>query len=409
MGKVRTKEPVREQGIFRWEMPEDTLPQDHRARLLWKVVSTLDLSGFVRDAKAVEGRQGRNVLSVHMLLTLWLYAISIGVGSAREIARRIHSDAAFQWIVGDQRVGHAKLSEFRVGHADALDKLFTDVLAALLHRGLLSLDLVAQDGTRVRASASAPSFRRARSLEECREQAALHVKAVFAEMDDAEATEAEKKARLAAALDYQRRVEAAIATVHELRAEGKDNPRSSTTDADARVMKMADGGFRPAYNVQLATAGSPLGGPRTIVGVRVTNVGSDMGSVTPMLDEIERRTQQRPAVLLADANHAAHGCIREAATRGVEAIIAVPERSKSPGRGADDDEAVAAWRERMKSERGKELYRARAGLCELPNAHLKSRLGLGQFLVRGLPKVTCVALFAALSANLVAHAAALLA
>lgn len=408
MSKVRTNEPIREQGVFRWEMPEDVLPEDHRARLLWKVVGTLELSGFMRDAKAVEGRQGRNALSVRMLLTLWLYAISIGIGSAREIARRIHSDVAFQWIVGDQSVGHAKLSEFRVGHADVLDKLFTDVLAALLHRGLLSLDLVAQDGTRVRASASAPSFRRDRSLEACREQAALHVKAVLAEMDDPEASEGEKKARLAAALDYQQRVEAAIATVHELRADGKDRPRASTTDADARVMKMADGGFRPAYNVQLATAGSPLGGARTIVGVRVTNVGSDMASVTPMLDEIERRTEQVPAVLLADANHASHDCIRDCAQRGVEAIIAVPERSKSPGRHADDDGAVVAWRERMKTDKSKELYRARAGLCELPNAHLKSRLGLTHLLLRSLPKVTCVVLLAALSANLVTHASALL-
>lgn len=261
MSKVRTNEPIREQGIFRWEMPVDTLPEDHRARLLWKVIGKLDLSGFLRNAKAVEGRQGRNVLSVRMLLTLWLYGISIGIGSAREIARRIHSDAAFQWIVGDQTVGHAKLSEFRVGHAEALDKLFTDVLAALLHRGLLSLDWVAQDGTRVRASASAPSFRRQSSLEECREQAALHVKAVLAEMDDPDGTEAEKLARLAAALDYQQRVEAAIETVRELRAEGKDKPRASTTDANARVMKMADGGFRPAYNVQLATAGSPEPAP----------------------------------------------------------------------------------------------------------------------------------------------------
>src|SRR5947209_10352021 len=73
-------------------------------------------------------------------------------------------------------------------------------------------------------------------------------------------------------------------TLRELQDEGKDKPRGSTTDADARVMKMGDGGFRPAYNVQMATAGSEMGGPRTIVGVRVTNVGSDMGSVTPMVD-----------------------------------------------------------------------------------------------------------------------------
>jgi len=409
MKRLRTREPVREQGVFRWEMPEDALSTDHPARLLWQVLGTLDLSGFNRHAKAVDGVQGRDVLSVRMLLTLWLYAISVGIGSAREIARRIHGDTAFRWIVGDQSVGHAKLSEFRIGHREVVDKLFTDVLGTLLHRRLLSLELVAQDGTRVRASASAPSFRRGESLEQCREQAALHLKAVLAEADDTEATEAEKLARLAAAVDYQRRVEDAIATVQELQAEGKKKPRASTTDADARVMKMADGGFRPAYNVQLATAGSSMGGARTIVGVRVTNVGSDMGSVSPMLDDIERRTGQLPSVLLADANHGDHDSIRDAAARGVLALISVPTpRPSATGEHAENDPPIAAWRARMQTDEAKQLFRARASLCELPNAHFKSRLGLGHLLVRGLNKVTCVALLTALASNLLAHMHALL-
>jgi transposase len=408
--RVRTREPVREQGVFRWEVPEETLGANHPARLLWRVVGTLDLSGFLRASKAVEGHQGRDALSVRMLLTLWLYAISVGIGSAREIARRIQSDTAFRWIVGDQSVGHAKLSEFRVGHREVVDKLFTDVLGTLLHRELIALDLVAQDGTRVRASASAPSFRRARSLEDCRRQAALHVKAVLAEADDPESTEAEKRARLAAALDYQRRVDEAIATVRELQSPKKKEPRASTTDAEARVMKMPDGGFRPAYNVQLATAGSPLGGARTIVGVRVTNVGSDLSSVSPMLDDIERRTGQLPTVLMADANHGDHASIRDADARGVTALIPVPKpRKGEPGERADNDPPIAAWRERMETDEAKETYRARASLCELPNAHFKSRLGLGHLLVRGLNKVTCVVLLTALASNLLAHASALLA
>jgi len=407
--RVRTAEPVREQGVFRWEIPDDALSADHPARLLWRVLGTVDLSGFLRDAKAVEGKQGRDALSVRMLLTLWLYAISVGVGSAREIARRIQSDAAFRWIVGDQSVGHAKLSEFRIGHREVVDKLFTDVLGTLLHRQLMSLDLVAQDGTRVRASASAPSFRRAESLEQCREQAALHLKAVLAEGDAPEVTQAEKLARLAAAIDYQHRVEDAIAAVQELQAQGKEKPRASTTDADARVMKMADGGFRPAYNVQLATAGSPMGGARTIVGVRVTNVGSDLGSVSPMLDDIERRTGRLPAVLLADANHAAHDDIVNATARGVTPLIAVPKTSKNPrSRHANHEPAVDAWRARMETDEAKQIYRARASLCELPNAHFKSRLGLGHLLVRGLNKVTCVVLLTALASNLLAHVHALL-
>jgi hypothetical protein len=339
-----------------------------------------------------------------MLLTLWLYAISVGIGSAREIVRRTRSDDAFRWIVGDETVSHARLSTFRAAEGVALDKLFTNVLGVLLHKGLVSLDLVAQDGTRVRASASAPSFRREASLEECREQAALHLKVVLVEADDPEATAAERAARIAGARDYQERVDAALIAVQELCEEGKEDPRASTTDADARVMKMADGGYRPGYNIQMATAGSPQGGSRTIVGVLVTNIGSDMGSVTPMLDQIEDRTGALPKVLLADANHAKHDCLRACAERGVEALISVPSRSQKAGPNADLDPAVCAWRERMCTDEAKRLFRARASLCELSNAHLKQHHGVAQVLVRGLEKVTCVAMLAALAANLVQHA-----
>lgn len=405
-GRVRMSEPMRTQGVIRFEMPEDTLPEDHRARLIWRVLQTLDLSAFAAKAKAVEGRAGRDVLSTSMLLTLWLYALSMGLGSARGIARRTLSDDAFRWIVGDKRVSHTTLSEFRVEHPEALNKLLTDVLGVLLHKGLLSLDRVAQDGTRVRASASAPSFRREASLLECREQAALHVKAVLAD-PDSEATEAERLARIAGALDYQRRVEAAIATVQTLRTEEKPKPRASTTDAEARTMKMPDGGFRPGYNIQLATAGSELGGPRTIVGVLVTNSGSDMGSITPMLEDIKARTGQLPGQLLADANHAKHSCIEAATRAGIDVIMAVPKREQCASAPASPE--VEAWRERMKTEEAKRAYRARAALCELSNAHLKCHHGTSSVLVRGLAKVTSVALFGAIAANVLAHATAWLA
>lgn len=173
-------------------------------------------------------------------------------------------------------------------------------------------------------------------------------------------------------------------------------------------MKMADGGFRPAYNIRLATAGSPLGGPRTIVGVQVTNLGSDMGAITPMLAEIERRTDQRPTTLLADANHAAHACIRAATADGVTVLVAVPARSQRPGANADDDPAIVAWRARMETDEAKQIYRARAGLCELMNAHLRTHHGVDHVLVRGIKKVTCVALLGAIASNLLQHASTLL-
>jgi transposase len=405
-------EPERAQGVIRFEMPEDELDATHPARVLWQVVGTLDLKAFLAEVKAVESKAGRPTLSPRMMLTLWLYAISQGVGSAREIHRRTECDVAYRWIVGNLAVSHHALSAFRVGHGKALDALMTDVLASLMYKGLLSLQLVAQDGMRVRAWATAPSFRTHGSLLECREQAALHLKAVLAQADNPELTRGQQIAREAAALDFKRRVEAAISTVEELQNKRgpSDKPaRASTTDAEARVMKMADGGFRPAYNVRMATAGSAMGGARTIVGALVTNIGSDMASVTPMLDEILRRTGSLPERLLADANHASHDDIRDATSRGVETLIAVPERSKAARPNRDDDPAIVAWRSRMQTPEAKTLYRARASLCELMNAHLRTLHGVDQFLVRGTAKITCVVLLGAIASNILQHAAALLA
>jgi hypothetical protein len=343
-----------------------------------------------------------------MLLTLWLYAISVNVGSGREIERRLASDPAFQWIVGDKRVGRTTLNEFRVTHPKALEKVFTDVLGVLMNKGLVSLDLVAQDGTRVRASASSPSFRSASALAGCRRQAALHLRAVLAEADDTDDVQ-QQRAREAKARDFQRRVDEAAAVVRELQ-EGNFSDktvRASTTDAEARVMKMPGSGFAPAYNVQLATAGDPQGGPRTIVGVRVTNVGSDYGSVGPMIDDIEQKCGKRPSVLLADNGHASSADIRAAADRGVTAFIAPQGRSLVKPPNPSEDPAIASWRDRMRTDEAKEQMRARASLCELSNAHIKTRFSMASLLVRGLTKVTCMVLLTALTANLVAHAAAL--
>jgi transposase len=408
VAKVRTSEPQRAQGVIRFEIPEEALPADHRARLLWGIVSQLELSSFLKEAKAFEGHQGRDHTSVRMLLTLWLYAISINVGSGREIERRLGSDPAFQWIIGDKRVGRTTLNEFRVSHPKALEKVFTDVLGVLMNKGLVSLDLVAQDGTRVRASASSPSFRSASALADCRRQAALHLRAVLAQADETDDVQ-QQRVREAKARDFQRRIDEAAAVVRELQESNFTDKtvRASTTDAEARVMKMPGSGFAPAYNVQLATAGDPQGGARTIVGVRVTNVGSDYGSVGPMIDDIEQKCGKRPTVLLADNGHASAADIRAAAERGVTALIAPQGRSMKKPPNPDEEPAVASWRERMRTDEAKEQMRARASLCELSNAHIKTRFSMASLLVRGLTKVTCMVLLSALTANLVAHAAAL--
>ena len=184
--------------------------------------------------------------------------------------------------------------------------------------------------------------------------------------------------------------------------------RASTTDAEARVMKMADGGFRPALNVRTATAGSELGGPRTIIAAQTCNIGSDMSAIEPLLDEIERRLNALPKRLLADANHASHASLKDAAARGVEVLVPVPKRSQHAGAHRDQDPVIEQWRSRMNDPDAKRVYRARASLCELTNAHLRNR-GLTQFFVRGVANANCVALIAAITANLLAHSATLLA
>jgi transposase len=402
--KARLKEPVREQVAIRYELPDATLPSSHPARVLWRVLETLDVSEFERGVKGVEGKAGRPTHSPRMLLCLWLYGISRGVGSAREIARRVRDDRGFGWIAGDVSVSHDVLRDFRIEQGEALNQLMTDILGALLQRGLVSLERVAIDGTRVRASASAPSFRREASLLECREQARLHVKAVLASAHESARARA---AAEAAARGFEARVESALGAIAQLRKMGREKPRASTTDADARVMKMPDGGFRPAYNVQFAVAGSDFGGPRTIVGLRVTQEGNDDSGLEAVTDDVQERTGQYPEAVLADGGFASHEGIEALSERGVRPVVVVPEGEKKP-RVCVPSAPVAAWRADMKSADAQAQVRMRASLVDLTNPQTKGRLGLGHLLVRGLGKVTCVVLLTAIAANLLQHGAALL-
>lgn len=391
-----------------FEVPDDALPHDHPARVLWQVFDKLDLSAFLTDSRCLEGAPGRPTMSPQMLLTLFPYAVSRGVGSARELENLCHRDSAYRWIVGDHRPSHCTLSRFRVEHLEALDTLLSDVLACLVRAGVLSLETVAVDGMRIRANASAPSFRREASLEELREQAALHLRAVLAQADDPELTAAQRAMREAKARDFQQRVERAIETVHELnegRRAGSKPARASTTDPEARNMKMADGGFRPAMNFQMATAGDVMGGPRTIVAVGVTNVGSDMGTLAPMLEQVERRTGTLPKTAMADANHANHEAIAMLERRGVEVLVPVPERtSRSKKTGSAE---IERWKARMQSPEAKKTYQGRASLCELESANAR-RMGLTQLPLRGLQKATCLGLLFAIAHDILAHAATLL-
>jgi transposase len=402
----RIVEANRTQVLLRPTDLEGLLPADHVARTLWTCVGRLDLAGFYAPIAAVEGSAGRPAIDPKILLTLWLYATSEGVGSAREVARLCEAHDAYRWICGGVHVNYHTLSDFRVAHQAALDALLTETLAVLLKEGLLTLTRVAQDGTRIRASAGAASFRREKSLHRCLAEAETQVRRCTAEDDTVVATRTARQAaaQARAARERQARVEAALAHLPAARAAKKTvaqhaEARVSTTDPEARVMKLADGGFRPAYNVEVATDT----GAQVVVGVAVTNVGSDRGASTPMLDAVTTRTDTVPPVWLMDGGFVTRDAITEAAERGVTVYAPVPA-SKGPRDPhtprPDDSTAVVAWRARMATPAAQAIYKERAATAECVNALWKEHRGLHRLRVRGLAKVYCLALWMAVTHNL---------
>lgn len=398
---------------------EATISLDHPARSVWAFVERLDLSALYGEIGSVEGRAGRAAIDPKILMALWLYATVDGVGSAREIERLTQAHDGYRWICGGVNVNHHTLSDFRCTRLDLLDDWLTHSVAVLMDQDLVKLERVAQDGMRVRASAGAASFRRRSTLERCMEEARSQVQALKGEIEAAPdaSNRRRRAARERAAVERQKRVAQALEQLAQVEEQKKkkpvakkeheteehyakrSEPRASSTDSEARVMKMADGGFRPAYNVQFSTTT----GSQIIVGVDVNNIGSDLGQLSPMLDQVEQRYDERPAQCLVDGGYARHDDIEDAQRRGTTVYAPVP-KPKDPSRDPhmalpDDSEAVAQWRERMGTEAAKDIYKQRAATAECVNAIARGR-GLTKFLVRGLSKVKAVALWYAIAHNM---------
>jgi transposase len=411
--------PQRNQIALRPIDLEATVGPEHPVRNVWAFVEGVDLSALYAEIGSVEGRAGRAAIDPRILMALWLYATVDGVGSAREIERLTEAHDAYRWICGGVNVNHHTLSDFRCARLELLDEVLTHSVAVMLDKGLVKLERVAQDGMRVRASAGAASFRRRSTLECCLEEAEAQVEALRAEIDaDPQASNRRRRAAaLRASEERQRRVAQALVQLAEVEEQKKKKPvpkkenetaeqhakrtepRASSTDPEARVMKMADGGFRPAYNVQFVTATDT----QLIVGVDVSNTGSDLGQLPPMLDQVEQRYGQRPTEWLVDGGYARHDDIEQADGRGTTVYAPVP-KPKDPSRAphlprGDDSTAIAQWRQRMGSSEAKDIYRQRAATAECVNAIARGR-GLSRFVVRGLNKVKAVALWYASAHNL---------
>ena len=405
--RIRTAN--REQTFLRPTHIDELLPSWHRARVIWEFTGGLDLTPLRATIKAVEGHAGAPAIDPRILLALWMYAISEGVGKARQLDRLCASHDAYRWILGGVTVNYHTLSDFRHRHEAAVDALLTESLGVLLHEGLVTLERVAQDGMRVRASAGAASFRREPTLRQCVAAAEAEVERLKREADEppdeppAGGRSARQQAAAArAARERLKRVQRALAALPAARAakpKGKEEQaRVSTTDPEARVMKMADGGYRPAFNVEFGTDTAS----QIIVSVDVVNVGSDLAQLGPGLDQVEVRCGQVPGAALVDGGFAATGQITAAEQRGVT-VYAPVQQPKDPTRDPHqprpgDSAEVAGWRVRMGTDDAKAIYKERAATAECVNALARLR-SLTCFWVRGLWAVRCVALLVALTHN----------
>lgn len=431
-GLARLRCAERSQVEWRPFSLDQLVAEDHRVRLVWRFVEGLDLTPLLAAIKAVAGHAGHAAADPRILMALWLYATVKGIGSARELARLCEEHMAFRWLCGGVGMNAKTLADFRVNHGEVLERLLVDSFTALVRAGVASLERVAQDGVRVRASAGAASFRRHSTLQECRreaEQAIQDMRATL-EADPGSASRQQAAARQRAAEKREQRVRAALDVTADLHAQAQEQtrrdaepaaqpdeaasatgqttaeakkprePRASTTDAQARIMKMADGGFRPAFNVQFAADTKST----AIAAVLVDNNGSDMGKMATMSDALAEQYGERPGQHLADGGFAKLGDIEALARNGVEAFVPVPKPRDAnrdrhaPCRG--DAPAVAAWRQRMGDDAAKDIYKERAATVELANAQARNH-GLTRFVVRGLDKVKAATLWFALAHNMI--------
>jgi len=415
---VRVIGPDRAQ--LRWDMVDldSQLPDDHRARLVWAFVEGLDLSEFYERIKARDAVAGRPATDPRVVLAVWLYATLEGIGSARAIDRLCQQHAAYRWLCGGAPINHDLLSAFRREHAGLLDRLLTQSVTGLIAEKLVTLEELAIDGTKVRAHAGRGSMSKAKRLESIEKAVAERVAELKSELDTdpAEPERRCKRRALQAAEERARRVKQAQQKLAELVQEKaerakthateeakKGEPKVSVSDPEARMMRLPDGAAAPAWNVQVATANG------FIVEIDPTDRRRDSGSAPGLIEKVAERCGGAPQRLLADTTAMTQDDIVKLAEHHPDMTVYSPPPPERPNvttktlrtrrlRRRHEPPAVVAWRARMASEEGQEVYRRRK-LTERAHGIIKTR-GMTRFLVHGREKVRSVCLLQALALNL---------
>lgn len=406
-GKARILKADRQQIEMRAAALDSLIGEDHKVRIIWAMVQNYNLQSFYERIEAVAGGAGRPAIDPAILIGLWLYATSEGVGSARALERLCSEHIAYQWIAGGVKVNYHTLADFRVLCETELDQLLSQSVAALMSEGLVSLERTAQDGVRIRASAGSSSFRRKARLTDYLKVAQERVEQLKTEgqaerealsrqaQEGRERAARERVERVKQALEEIEKINESKTKNHKKKSEQKE-ARSSTSDPQARVMKMPDGGFRPAYNGEF-TVDVNSG---VVVGVEATNQ-VDQGQMEPMLAQIEERYGHNPAEHLVDGGFVTVHDLEAAHQRQVKVYAPVPKK-QAPGLNPDAEAAgpgVQSWRERMQTEAAKTIYPQRSASSEWVNAQARNR-GLQQLRVRGMQKVRSILLWFALVHNL---------
>lgn len=397
---IRLRQAERRQAGFELVDLESLVVDDHPVRAVWSFVEGLDLQLFYDRIKARGETPGRPATDPRILLALWLYATADAIGSARALARLCEHHTIYRWICGGVGVNHTMLSEFRLDSGEFLDRLLTSSLAALMKEGLITLDEVITDGTKVRAAASRSSMRRRQTLVELEEKARIRVAELKQELeaDSAAGERRLSKRRLSAAEDRARRVAAALAkhpaaTPKDEKDQNEmDDPplagggnsgkkpkeeRVSTTDPDAPLMRMADGAVRVAYNVQVASACG------FVVAIEPVQRRNDRGLAPAVVAQVQQRCGKLPTRLLADTGAMTAADIATLAqTHPSMQVFSPPPACKASSKPeskaryernrAAEPQCLKEWRARMDSEEGQAVYKRRSN-TEHAHARLKNR------------------------------------
>jgi transposase len=307
---------------------EALIPQDHRARAIWQMTGRLDFAQWEAGIASREGSAGRPCFSPRLLAAVWIYGYSMGVASARALARMTAWEPGLRWLCGCTEINAHTLSDFRVDGKERLDGLFTQLVAALWREGLIDLETVTQDGTKVQARSSKHSLHRRETLQSELAAARAHMEELDQQAQTDEAQDERKvAAQKRAAAQRVNRLEGALAELQKVAAEKRPDEQSeirvSSSEPEARKMKHADGSWKPSHNVQVTTDSKEM----VVVGVSVTEEGNDTHQLQPALEALEARLGQKPEKAMADGGYCTRENIEGMAAAGIELIGPLPDSS----------------------------------------------------------------------------------